>query len=111
MQAANDLRLLLSTAISFAMIWILVSSVRILGKQWLVGFISLSWLLSAIYLLPASLLRNNPKTLNAYQEFLGSGEIFLAAADVLTWVLLLTFVLKLQAYDGQSECPARWRGI
>jgi len=122
MQSADDLRLLLSTAISLAMIWILASSVRVQGKSWLIGFICLLWLLSAIWLLPASLLRNNSETLNAYHEFLNSGRLFLRAADVFSWVFLLTFVLKLrpamgdpsvEAVAAESEGnakPRRWPG-
>jgi hypothetical protein len=91
-----DITFGLSTALSMAAIGILVASVKLKGKGWLLAFLILSLLSSAGFYIPYLLHRNEMITTEAYRTFTESAGAAFQALRICAWALLLGFVLSLK---------------
>ena len=102
----NDVRFWLTITLCITAIVILVSSVKVRCKGWLLGFLILSPLTYAGYYVPGLLLRNEAISSDSYRKFIEPANVVFSVFGAASWVLLLTFVVNLKSVVQTSASVA-----
>jgi hypothetical protein len=90
----TDIRFLTTTLIVLAILVVLVPARHANNRGWLIGFVVLSWGLSAASYIPAYLNRIGQWDPQQFRDFISGMTIPLSLVGVTAWLLLLTYAIR-----------------
>lgn len=107
MQFAFDVRFWATTIIALAILLVLAPARQLKGRNWLIGSVLLSWVLTAAFYVPALMNRTGLLAADRYREVLAVTGGLSSLIDVASWLLLLVYAVA--AKGGAAAAAAERR--
>lgn len=113
MKYIGDIQFWLITSLNIVAVGLLLSSARLKGKEWLLGFIITLFLSGLGAYAPGLLVRNGMMTMDTYYAFVAPAGVVVAFLRVSAWVCFLMFVVGLTSarFTGSEVGEARSTGV